>query len=116
MEGNDPSRIEMKEDKGFILFGRDISKIPCFRNSLLYGMGGGISLGLGHFMFNSRPLKACNFAVYSFSLITLAYWIQCRYNYSVQKFEMLKVQELLRQNALYEGTPKDKPVPEVMDV
>ncbi|XP_019870122.1 cytochrome c oxidase assembly protein COX20, mitochondrial [Aethina tumida] len=99
--------VNPEPEKSFIIFGRDISKIPCFRNSLLYGMGGGITLGLGHFMFNSRPLSACNFAVYSFSFITLAYWIQCRYQYSVNKFEMLKMQELIRQNALYEGTERD---------
>lgn len=61
-------------------------------------------------MFKSRPLAACNFAVYSFSGITILYWIQCRYKYSKMKFEMLQMQELLRRQALYEGTHVEKEV------
>ncbi|XP_063923130.1 cytochrome c oxidase assembly protein COX20, mitochondrial [Zophobas morio] len=95
-------------DKSLIIFGRDVSKIPCFRNSFLYGIYGGLGLGLGHFMFKSRPLAACNFAVYSFCGVTLVYWIQCRYKYSQMKFQMLQMQELLRRQTVFEGTHVEK--------
>ncbi|XP_068898691.1 cytochrome c oxidase assembly protein COX20, mitochondrial isoform X3 [Tenebrio molitor] len=98
-----------------MIFGRDVSKIPCFRNSILYGIYSGLGLGLAHFMFKSRPMAACNFAVYSFSGVTLIYWIQCRYKYSQMKFQMLQMQELLRRNALYEGTHLEKESDENQD-
>lgn len=36
-----------EERKHFYLFGRDVSEIPCFRNSFLYGIGSGVGVGLG---------------------------------------------------------------------
>lgn len=87
-----------------MLFGRDVSKIPCFRNSVLYGIGGGLSCGLVRFMLTSHTLKSVNFSVYSFSLITLGYWIQCRYEYSKKKFEINKLQEMLKAHSVLEGT------------
>nr|CAI5869064.1 unnamed protein product [Callosobruchus analis] len=94
--------------QSLVIFGRDIAKIPCARNSLLYGIGGGIAFGLARFMITSQPLKSTNFAVYSFSLVTMAYWTQCRYTYSKKKFEMMKLEELMRANVLLEGTEADK--------
>ncbi|KAJ8955148.1 hypothetical protein NQ318_009041 [Aromia moschata] len=105
-----PVLISKKISVGLYLFGRDISKIPCFRNSLLYGIGGGLCFGLARFMITSQTLRSVNFAVYSFSFITMAYWIQCRFNYSKSKFEMLKMQEMLRQRALLEGTTEEQAI------
>ncbi|EFA10149.1 cytochrome c oxidase assembly protein COX20, mitochondrial [Tribolium castaneum] len=108
------NREEIPEpvNKSLMIFGRDVSKIPCFRNSILYGIYGGLGMGLAHFMFRSHPLGACNFAVYSFSGVTLIYWIQCRYKYSQMKFQMLQMQELLRRQAIYEGTEVEKELEE----
>ncbi|XP_030755489.1 cytochrome c oxidase assembly protein COX20, mitochondrial [Sitophilus oryzae] len=107
-----------EENKGIIIFGRDVSKIPCFRNSFLYGIGGGVLLGLTHFLFTSKAVKSVNYSVYSFSIITLGYWIQCRYEYTKTKFEMLRLQEALANRALFEGTEEDRPKekPELVDV
>lgn len=33
--------------------------------------------------------------------------MRCRYDYSKQKFDMLRVQEAIKQKALYEGTQRD---------
>ncbi|XP_018562704.1 cytochrome c oxidase protein 20 homolog [Anoplophora glabripennis] len=96
------------QDKSLIIFGRDISKIPCFRNSLLCGIGGGLFFGLARFMITSQPLKSTNFAVYSFSFITMAYWIQCRYTYSKRKFEMMRMQSMLQRRAILEGTTEEQ--------
>ncbi|XP_023021347.1 cytochrome c oxidase assembly factor COX20 lethal (3) 87Df [Leptinotarsa decemlineata] len=97
-------------EKTLFIFGRDVSKIPCFRNSILYGIGGGLCSGLARFMFTSQPLKSVNFAVYSFSFITMVYWIQCRYKFSKTKFEMLRMQEMLQRHVLIEGTQVEEDV------
>ncbi|CAG9770260.1 unnamed protein product [Ceutorhynchus assimilis] len=90
-----------------MIYGRDVSKIPCFRNSFLYGTLSGLGIGLAHFMFTSRVGKSVNYSVYSFSMFSVSYWIYCRYNFSKTKFEMLRMQETLTEKALKEGTADD---------
>lgn len=53
-DDKDWDRID-EERKHLNLFGRDVSEIPCFRNSFLYGIGGGVGMGLG------KNLKYRNF-------------------------------------------------------
>lgn len=36
-----------EERKHLYILGRDVSEIPCFRNSFLYGISGGFGMGLG---------------------------------------------------------------------
>lgn len=60
------------------IFGRDVSKIPCFRESFMYGISSGIVIGLGCFMSTSKPRLAQHVAIGSFMLITLSYWFHCR--------------------------------------
>lgn len=64
--------------QGLMLFGRDVSKIPCFRNSFLYGIGGGFAGGLLTFMFTSRPQLSTHSAMGVFMCVTFGYWAQCR--------------------------------------
>lgn len=101
-----------------VIFGRDVSKIPCFRNSFLYGITGGLGSGLLYFLFTSKPIKAVNYSVYSFSIITVGYWVQCRYLYSKRKFEMMQLQEQLKNHAMLEGTddPNIKNNVEVVEI
>lgn len=95
-------------NKSFKIFGTDVSKMPCFRNSYLYGIGGGIGIGLTYFMLTSRTKASCHFGVASFAVITLSYWTQCRYNYSKLKFDMARTQELMKKHSMYEGTEMEK--------
>lgn len=90
-----------------VVFGQDIAQIPCFRSSFLYGISGGIASGLLYFLLTSRVKTSMDFGVASFAIVTMSYWGHCRYNYSKNKFEMEKVQELLRRRAMYEGTATD---------
>ncbi|XP_066260502.1 cytochrome c oxidase assembly protein COX20, mitochondrial [Euwallacea similis] len=110
------SKVEKPSDAGLILFGRDVSQIPCFRNSFLYGTLGGLGFGLAHFMFTSKVLKSTNYSVYAFSMITIGYWIRCRYQYSKTKFEMMRLQKALEQHIIYEGTEKDPGMKETIEV
>lgn len=99
-----------------MIFGRDVSKMPCFRNSYLYGVSCGIGTGLAYFMFTSRTRAACNFGVLGFTVVTLGYWTNCRYEYSKTKFEMLQLQELMRQKQMYEGTEVETIIVDSKDV
>lgn len=36
-----------EDRKHLFILGRDVSEMPCFRNSFLYGIGGGFGTGLG---------------------------------------------------------------------
>ncbi|XP_050304556.1 cytochrome c oxidase assembly protein COX20, mitochondrial [Anthonomus grandis grandis] len=105
-----------KPDKSLMIYGRDVSQIPCFRNSFLYGTLGGLGLGLVHFMFTSKVPKSVNYSVYSFSVITMGYWMVCRYNYSKLKFELTRTQELLRDRIATEGTEQEYFQPEKVEV
>ncbi|KAF5273884.1 hypothetical protein FQA39_LY00999 [Lamprigera yunnana] len=100
----------MKEasKESLIIFGRDVAQMPCFRNSFLYGISGGIMCGLARFMFTSRTKSATDFAVGSFVFITMSYWVYCRYNYSVIRLELNKTKHYLRQKMLTEGTEYDE--------
>lgn len=87
-----------------MFFGRDVSKIPCFRNSFLYGISGGIGAGLTAFMFTSRPQLSSHVAMGSFSVVCLCYWFQCRYMFSQTRFEMARIRAGLQEHVLHEGT------------
>lgn len=69
------------------LFGKDVSKIPCFRESFLNGILGGAVIGIGTFLKTSQPRRSCNNAMGSYVLITLFYWSYCRYEiYRLTRF------------------------------
>jgi hypothetical protein len=51
-----------------------VSKIPCFRSSILNGLGGGVVGGLACFMMTSRPQFSSNVGFAFFTAVTLGYW------------------------------------------
>lgn len=90
---------EDDKSKAVMLFGRDIRKIPCFKQSMLYGIYGGIGTGLATFMFTSRPQLATNAALGSYMGVVMVYWCYCRYNYVMQKYALQDLQNSLRQES-----------------
>ncbi|KAJ9088558.1 hypothetical protein DSO57_1021829 [Entomophthora muscae] len=61
--------------------------LPCARSSLLYAVGGGLTIGLAKFLFTARfrPASpnsirsACNWAVGSFGFISIISWyLNCK--------------------------------------
>uniref|UniRef100_A0A182JAI6 Cytochrome c oxidase assembly protein COX20, mitochondrial n=1 Tax=Anopheles atroparvus TaxID=41427 RepID=A0A182JAI6_ANOAO len=44
----------------------------------------------------------------TFMATTVGYWIPCRYNWSKQKFDMAQMQRALQQQAIFEGTDKER--------
>uniref|UniRef100_A0A1A9X1B9 Cytochrome c oxidase assembly protein COX20, mitochondrial n=1 Tax=Glossina brevipalpis TaxID=37001 RepID=A0A1A9X1B9_9MUSC len=100
--------MEDEPKKGLVLFGRDISEIPCFRNSFLYGISGGIGAGLLTFLSTSRTTFSTHIGFGTFFFGTIVYWSWCRYQWSMHRFEYAKLQEALRNKALYEGTDVER--------
>ncbi|CAG9785632.1 unnamed protein product [Diatraea saccharalis] len=100
------------EKKGLVIFGRDVSKIPCFRESFLYGVSSGVGVGLIAFLKTSKPMLAQHIGFGTFSLSTLMYWSYCRYQWSKQKFDAQLLQEALKDKILHEGTIVEKELEE----
>ncbi|KAI9291577.1 hypothetical protein K502DRAFT_368333 [Neoconidiobolus thromboides FSU 785] len=87
---------------------KNIFQIPCTRTGLLYGVGGGMSLGLLHFMIswkrkgailkefiNSKTVMAsCHRAVGGFAFVSILSWEKCKYDRKVaaQKVQLVAEQ------------------------
>ncbi|KAF5319949.1 hypothetical protein D9611_011075 [Ephemerocybe angulata] len=56
---------------------RHITEVPCGRNSLLYGIAGGLGIGVIRGL-SANPMVAGNWAVGSFALISLGSWHICQ--------------------------------------
>lgn len=96
--------------KGLILFGRDVSKIPCFRESFLYGISAGVGALFICFVATSRPQFSANIGMGSFFITTLGYWFPCRYNYSKTMFEYRQIKALMKDQNAYEGSDLEREV------
>ncbi|GAB6023352.1 hypothetical protein CHUAL_008152 [Chamberlinius hualienensis] len=90
--------IEENEDQG------KWSKMPCFRSTFLTSIPSGMAAGLGYFMFTSKARMAGHVGYGTFFVVTVAYWIRCRYNFSVAKFNYSQLQRKAREMNLLEGT------------
>ncbi|XP_038214885.1 cytochrome c oxidase assembly protein COX20, mitochondrial [Zerene cesonia] len=97
-----------EEKQGLVLFGRDLSKIPCFRESFLTGIATGIGIGFASFMKTSKPLLSQHVGVGAFATTTLVYWSYCRWQWSQQRFDAQMLQEALKDKIMYEGTTVEK--------
>ncbi|XP_077292708.1 cytochrome c oxidase assembly factor COX20 lethal (3) 87Df [Arctopsyche grandis] len=102
--------MEEDDDKStkYVIFGKDLSKIPCFRESLMYGIGGGFAGGLAGFFITSNIRRANNFGMGSYILTTLVYWCKCRYDFTKTKHDVSMLQSAIERKTLYEGTPLEK--------
>ncbi|XP_028162050.1 cytochrome c oxidase assembly protein COX20, mitochondrial [Ostrinia nubilalis] len=97
-----------EEKKGLMFMGRDLSKIPCFRESFLYGIASGVGVGLAAFLKTSKPMMSQHIGFGTFTVSTLVYWAYCRYQWSRQRFDAQLLQEALKDKIKYEGTVIEK--------
>lgn len=105
--------VNMEDEKKEVkLMGRNLSEMPCFRETFLYSIGSGMATGFLYFMMTSRIQRSAHLAFGTYGCVTLGYWVYCRYNYSVQKFNMGQLQVAMQRQALYEGTEMEKQVKE----
>ncbi|XP_013106970.1 cytochrome c oxidase assembly protein COX20, mitochondrial [Stomoxys calcitrans] len=100
--------MEEEPKKGLTLFGRDVSQIPCFRSSFMYGISGGVGIGLLTFLATSRTKFSTHVGFGTFFCGTIAYWSWCRYQWSVRRFEYAQLERAMKQQTLYEGTEVEK--------
>ncbi|XP_029449814.1 cytochrome c oxidase assembly protein COX20, mitochondrial [Rhinatrema bivittatum] len=85
----------------------DVKKVPCARESVLYGAAGSLVAGLGHFLATSRVRRSCDVGVGGFLLTTLGCWIYCRYNNAKLRSQQKIIQEGMRNKVLFEGSSLD---------
>ncbi|KAI9316996.1 hypothetical protein BX666DRAFT_2027070 [Dichotomocladium elegans] len=67
---------------------KDVGKIPCARNSLLYGMGAGLGLGSIRFFVKRSVPSAANWAVAAFCGVSAIAFEMCQMDRK-QKLEKL---------------------------
>ncbi|XP_067009801.2 cytochrome c oxidase assembly protein COX20, mitochondrial [Anabrus simplex] len=103
---------DYEPSRSFVFFGRDVSQIPCFRNTFLYSISGGIATGLTYFLFTSRVGMASHVGFGSFVGISFTYWFFCRYQWSKRRIEFARIQKALQQVTMYEGTEMEKQLSE----
>lgn len=103
--------------KGIIVFGRDLTKIPCFRNTFLYSISSYFGVSLLTFLFTSRPTFSSHCGFASFVAVTFGYYTNCTINYTKQKFEYGQLQGAWQKYATLEGIEEaDKKKPVLEDV
>ena len=99
----DFEEAQEKKKSSVKLFGKSISDIPCFRESFLYGIVGGLGVGLTSFLFTSRVGRSVDYVVYSYGAITAVTWCYCRYEKSHRHLELQRFKREMRNQALVEG-------------
>jgi len=110
MGTSDPISYQEERDilnQKLMLMGKNVGEIPCFRNSFLYGITSGMVAGIAFFAFTSKIRRATSFGFWSYIGVTSIYWFQCRYRYSVLKFECEQLSYAMQQQSKYSGTDQD---------
>ncbi|XP_030052324.1 cytochrome c oxidase assembly protein COX20, mitochondrial isoform X2 [Microcaecilia unicolor] len=111
LQTSDSSHSEsdlLESTESFKLLGiLDVKKVPCARESVLYGAAGSLVAGLGHFLATSKVRRSCDVGVGGFLLTTLGCWIYCRYNNAKLRLQQKMVREGIRNKILYEGSSLD---------
>ncbi|XP_037777168.1 cytochrome c oxidase assembly protein COX20, mitochondrial-like [Penaeus monodon] len=102
--------MEGEANKEASLMGRNLSEVPCFRETFLYSITSGLGSGLANFMLTSRVQRSVQVGLGVYTCVTLGYWSYCRYNYSQQKFNMGQLQVAMQKQALLEGTEVEKKI------
>ncbi|XP_065055632.1 cytochrome c oxidase assembly protein COX20, mitochondrial-like [Rhopilema esculentum] len=86
-----------------------IENTPCARNSLLYGLVGGMTVGTSKYMYSKHIRRSCDYAVASFALVSIGSWQLCRYLNWKQRKEIDKTVELLTKYSNSKGSDNDQP-------
>jgi len=88
--------------KGFMFNGHDLSKVPCFKDSFMYGIGSGALVGVAYNLILSR--NPYRLAFWTYGAVTFGYYGVCRYNYRKTESEMKKIKHAMRVMPYLEGT------------
>lgn len=102
--------MDGEANKEASLMGRNLSEVPCFRETFLYSITSGLGSGLLNFMLTSRVQRSVQVGLGVYTCVTLGYWSYCRYNFSQQKFNVGQLQVAMQKQALLEGTEIEKKI------
>lgn len=83
---------DTEKEPGFV---KRVMLIPCMRNSLMYGISGGLGVGLAHFLFTSNVSRSTNLGMGSYIFVLLGTWSYCRYQLALERAESYKLQKAM---------------------
>lgn len=86
---------------------RNVHRIPCAREGLLYGIGAGFGVGGMRAILGGTVWNSCNFAVGAFTVIAGGSFAWCQRGLAREKQEMRKVVELMKARQ-FEQARKEK--------
>jgi len=100
-EENEPET----KPRTLMFFGSDLAKIPCFRNSYMYGISAGTATGVLYNLATSKsPFKL---AFCTYGLVTFGFFFHCRYQYRTSQIQIRKMEKAIQARNLLEGTQQD---------
>lgn len=98
------------DNKGFVLFGREPAKIPCFRQSFMNGILAGLGGGFTYFMFTSKVKRSTIVAIVSYGGVTIVSWVYCRYRLAQNMANQRLIREAIQTKILAEGTDLERQI------
>ncbi|KAK0180633.1 hypothetical protein PV327_002996 [Microctonus hyperodae] len=104
------------DSKSLIIFGRDVSKIPCFKYSWIYGITSGIGAGLLTFMFTSRPQLASHTMVGTICTVTLTYFGFCRYKSVKDAATTAQIKTLMQEAFSGDKEEREKKINDITEL
>mmetsp|Transcript_9168 Transcript_9168/g.18608 ORF Transcript_9168/g.18608 Transcript_9168/m.18608 type:complete len:106 (-) Transcript_9168:5180-5497(-) len=84
-------------NRGSFTFLYDLTRVPCFRDTMLYSMAGASALAALRYSRTRNGMIAADTAVKSFTVFAITGWVLCRYNYRH------------RRDMIYEGIHRNSP-------
>lgn len=63
----------------------EFTKIPCFRETFLYGIGAGLTTYITCVFLTNRPAKALNYMFVAFAGVTVPYFVYCNHMHEERK-------------------------------
>lgn len=92
----------------FFIFGRNVGEVPCFKDSIFYGLYSGVAGGIGTYLFTSKSRLSSHVFMSTFVGVTAVYFSIARYQYEKEHDTIPKMQAHLQKQLVLEGT-KDVP-------
>lgn len=112
MSSNTGANIDVSDDvkvqEDNINFFYDLMSAPCFRQSALYGIGGGAVIGSLNFTANRDALRSAETMVKTGCAISLATWVLCRRQFYTEREMTYESMEKYRRNAALRAAARAK--------
>ncbi|KAI7863578.1 hypothetical protein BDF14DRAFT_1885003 [Spinellus fusiger] len=84
---------------------KQVAKIPCARNALLYGMGTGVSVGAIRYLMKRKVPTAANWAVVAFCGVSLVSFEMCHLE---RKSKIEKLHRIIKATDAHEPVQRNE--------